>query len=102
MHSPSNIFGSLVSDTEDFFDDLQSHRDSIGRNIYGSTGSSPAFSPTPPFRTNSANRKPKMNVPGQFTDEEMMQLEKVGTAKAGTSKLQIFTSPEVDKIKDRK
>lgn len=47
------MFGSLISDTDEFFDDLQSHR---------ANESSPAFSPTPPFRTNSANRKPKMSV----------------------------------------
>ncbi|XP_059610596.1 soluble guanylate cyclase 88E [Phlebotomus argentipes] len=26
MHSPSDMFGSLISDTEDFFEDLQTHR----------------------------------------------------------------------------
>lgn len=28
MHSPSELFGSLINDTEEFFEDLQSHRDS--------------------------------------------------------------------------
>lgn len=82
MHSPSNVFGSLISDTEDFFDDLHSNRGSIGRNAYGSTVSSPAFSPTPPFRTNSANKKPEKSALGKFTDEEMLNPDRA----AGTSK----------------
>lgn len=28
MHSPSELFGSLINDTEEFFEDLQSHRES--------------------------------------------------------------------------
>lgn len=75
MHSPSDVFGSLISDTEDFLDELN-HRTGLDRNVYGSSASSPAFSPTPPFRTNSANRKPKLNVSGQFTNDEMTKLLK--------------------------
>lgn len=82
MHSPSNVFGSLISDTEDFFDDLHSHRGSFGRNAYGSTISSPAFSPTPPFRTNSASKKPEKNALGKYTDEELLNPDRA----AGTSK----------------
>lgn len=81
MHSPSNVFGSLISDTEDFLDDIHSHRGSFGRNV-GSAVSSPAFSPTPPFRTNSASKKPEKNVAGKFTDEEMLNSDRA----AGTSK----------------
>lgn len=50
MHSPSDIFGSLISDTEDFIGDLQSNR---GENIYSSARSSPALSPHPHFRSDS-------------------------------------------------
>lgn len=82
MHSPSNVFGSLISDTEDFLDDIHSHRGSFGRNACGSTVSSPAFSPTPPFRTNSASKKPERNALGKFTDEEMLNPDRA----AGTSK----------------
>lgn len=82
MHSPSNVFGSLISDTDNFFDDLHSQHGSFGRNAYGSTVSSPAFSPTPPFRTNSASKKPEKNSLGKFTDEEMLNPDRA----AGTSK----------------
>lgn len=43
MHSPSELFGSLINDTEDFFEDLQIHRESSS-NIHSSI-STPAFSP---------------------------------------------------------
>lgn len=59
MHSPSDVFGSLISDTEGFLDDLQSNR---GENIYGSAISSPSFSPKPPFRSGSAKTKPKKTL----------------------------------------
>lgn len=85
MHSPSNVFGSLISDTDDFLDDLHSHRGAFGRNACGSTVSSPAFSPTPPFRTNSASKKPVKNALGKFTDEEMLNQDRA----AGTSKAAI-------------
>lgn len=68
------MFGSLVSETVDFFEDITSHR-----SIYVSPVSSPAFSPTPPFRTNSANRKPNLNVPGSFTCAELRQMESFAT-----------------------
>lgn len=51
MHSPSDVFGSLISDTEDFLEDLHiNHRNSLGTNTYTSSSpspSSPPFSPTP-------------------------------------------------------
>lgn len=101
MQSPSNIFGSLVSDTEEFFDDLQSHRDLMGRNIYESTASSPAFCPTPPFRINSGHHKLKMSTPGQFTDEEMRRMEKMCPVKPRSSQLQIFPAPAESRKKGK-
>lgn len=51
IHSPSDIFGSLISDTEDFLGDLQSNRE---ENIYNSARSSPAFSSHRNYRSESA------------------------------------------------
>lgn len=60
MHSVSDVFGSLVNDTEDFLEDLQ-HRNSLSNTHYPpSTPSSCAFSPPPGFRPKS-----KSYVPGQ-------------------------------------
>lgn len=52
MYTPSDIFGSLVSDTEHLFDELQSHRAS-GRNVHGSPTPSISLSPTPEFQGGS-------------------------------------------------
>lgn len=48
MYTPSDLFGSLVSDTEHLFDELQSHR-SLERNVHGSPTPSLSLSPTPDF-----------------------------------------------------
>lgn len=40
MQSPSDVFGSLISDTEEFFDELE-NRHSIGKNIQESNISTP-------------------------------------------------------------
>ncbi|XP_062554115.1 soluble guanylate cyclase 88E [Armigeres subalbatus] len=66
MHSVSDVFGSLVSDTEDFLEDMH-HRNSISNTNYTpSTPSSCAFSPPPAFRSKS-----KPYVAGQFSEEEL-------------------------------
>lgn len=52
MYTPSDLFGSLVSDTEHLFDELQSHR-SLERNVHGSPTPSTSLSPTPEFRGGS-------------------------------------------------
>lgn len=45
MNSPSEMFGSLINDTEEFFEDLTSNRGSTaGSNLHSSV-STPAFSP---------------------------------------------------------
>ncbi|XP_050100553.1 soluble guanylate cyclase 88E isoform X2 [Anopheles aquasalis] len=63
MHSVSDVFGSLVNDTEDFLEDLQ-HRSSLSNTAYtGSTPSPCPFSPPPQFRTKS-----KSCYPAQFMD----------------------------------
>ncbi|XP_065081718.1 soluble guanylate cyclase 88E isoform X2 [Ochlerotatus camptorhynchus] len=66
MQSVSDVFGSLVSDTEEFLEDMQ-HRNSFSNTNYtASTPSSCAFSPPPAFRSKS-----KSYVPGQFSQEEL-------------------------------
>lgn len=96
MHSPSEVFGSLVTDTEDFFEDLQTRRDSnVNLNSIVST---PALSPPRNYNLNSkpismtapptAQSKPtssskpsnQNNIPGQFTHDEMFQLQRPGTS----------------------
>lgn len=44
MYNPSDIFGSLISDTEHLFDELQSHR-SLDRNVHESPTPSIPLSP---------------------------------------------------------
>ncbi len=63
MYTPSDVFGSLISDTEHLFDELQSHRASA-RNVHGSP--SVSLNPSPEFQHGSlrtvqdekATRKP--------------------------------------------
>lgn len=54
LHSPSDVFGSLISDTEEFLEDFQmNHRGSIGTNVYTPISQSPItppISPPPQFR----------------------------------------------------
>lgn len=49
MYTPSDMFGSLVSDTEHLFDELQNHR-ALDRNVHGSPTPSISLSPTPEFQ----------------------------------------------------
>lgn len=44
LHSPSEVFGSLINDTEEFFEDLTQHRENSTSNLHSSV-STPAFSP---------------------------------------------------------
>lgn len=68
MHSPGELFGSLITDTEDFFEDLQIHREptsNIPSNLH-SSASTPAFSPkgTASIPSNAPYYKPTtVNVP---------------------------------------
>lgn len=82
MNSPSDVFGSLLSDTEDFLEDLSmNHRGSLGTNVYTSTAQSPSTPPytpeTPYFRIGTAPTKTKHFVPGQFTEEELAIMSNV-------------------------
>ncbi|XP_037034237.1 soluble guanylate cyclase 88E [Bradysia coprophila] len=47
MYTPSDLFGSLVSDTEHLFDEIQSHRASSAKNVHGSPTPSLSMSPPP-------------------------------------------------------
>uniref|UniRef100_A0A182XVU3 guanylate cyclase n=1 Tax=Anopheles stephensi TaxID=30069 RepID=A0A182XVU3_ANOST len=65
MHSVSDVFGSLVNDTEEFLEDLQ-HRNSLSNTLYsGSTPSPCPFSPPAQFRTKS-----KSCYQAQFMDKD--------------------------------
>ncbi|XP_039453267.1 soluble guanylate cyclase 88E-like isoform X2 [Culex pipiens pallens] len=83
MHNVSDVFGSLVSDTEEFLEDLH-HRNSITTTHYTpSTPSSCAFSPPPAFR-----RKSKSYVPGQFSEEELDLLSNQTTSPSAQSSIE--------------
>uniref|UniRef100_A0A182QFQ0 guanylate cyclase n=1 Tax=Anopheles farauti TaxID=69004 RepID=A0A182QFQ0_9DIPT len=65
MHSVSDVFGSLVNDTEEFLEDLQ-HRNSLSNTLYSASTPSPCpFSPPAPFRTKS-----KSCYQAQFMDKD--------------------------------
>lgn len=97
MHSPSELFGSLINDTEDFFEDLQIHRESAN-NLHSSV-STPAFSPkramirsvgsalakspsTAPCLMPQNMTKSGSNtfVPGQFTEKELVDYSRPSTS----------------------
>ncbi|XP_037823993.1 soluble guanylate cyclase 88E isoform X1 [Lucilia sericata] len=69
MRSPSDVFGSLILDTEEFLEDLQISRSSLANN------SQCPCSPIPPFRIGSAPSKPRPNNPDQFTPEELAAMD---------------------------
>ncbi|XP_055849735.1 soluble guanylate cyclase 88E [Episyrphus balteatus] len=80
MRSPSDVFGSLISDTEEFLEDIcksSTHRNSLVNNVYNSSSpsSSACFSPIPPFRIGTAPSKPRSNNPDQLTEEELASME---------------------------
>lgn len=72
MRSPSDIFGSLILDTEEFLEDLH-HRGSMTNN----SSSTCSFSPIPPFRIGSAPTKPRPSNPDQFTAEELAAMDQI-------------------------
>lgn len=104
MHSPSELFGSLINDTEDFLEDLHTRRESTN-NLHSSL-STPAFSPKrqraiamssvalkspAPYTAPAAVVAPTMSistqnhssanfVPGQFTEAEIMEFDRPGTS----------------------
>ncbi|XP_058979317.1 soluble guanylate cyclase 88E [Musca domestica] len=71
MRSPSDVFGSLILDTEEFLEDLQMSRSSLANN------SQCPCSPIPPFRIGSAPPKPRPTNPDQFTPEELAAMEQM-------------------------
>lgn len=102
MHSPSELFGSLINDTEDFLEDLHTRRESTN-NLHSSL-STPAFSPkrqqrpitmsalplksSMPYNAPAAVVTPTMMknnlvknfVPGQFTEAEIMEFDRPSTS----------------------
>lgn len=82
LHSPSDVFGSLISDTEEFLEDYQmNHRSSLGTNIYSPISQSPTtppISPSPQFRLGTAPQKTaNQTIPGQFSADELALLDSV-------------------------
>lgn len=69
MRSPSDVFGSLILDTEEFLEDLQMSRSSLANS------SQCPCSPIPPFRIGSAPPKPRPSNPDQFTPEELAAMD---------------------------
>ncbi|KAH8280031.1 hypothetical protein KR018_001611 [Drosophila ironensis] len=77
MRSPSDIFGSLILDTEEFLEDLQISRNSLSNNNNNTQGSICGFSPPPPFRIGSAPPKPRPSNPDKFTPEELAAMDQL-------------------------
>ncbi|KAI8045755.1 hypothetical protein M5D96_001942 [Drosophila gunungcola] len=75
MRSPSDIFGSLILDTEEFLEDLQISRSSLANN--NNNAPPCGFSPTPPFRIGSAPSKPRPSNPDKFTPEELAAMDQM-------------------------
>lgn len=95
MHSPSELFGSLINDTEDFFEDLTNNRKGESANNLQST--TPSFSPRRIPRalssSSSSNRyippstaPPIINSPtnsyghGKFTERELVDYSRPSTS----------------------
>ncbi|KAH8385078.1 hypothetical protein KR200_003025 [Drosophila serrata] len=76
MRSPSDIFGSLILDTEEFLEDLQISRSSLANNNNNNPPEC-GFSPTPPFRIGSAPPKPRPSNPDKFTPEELAAMDQL-------------------------
>ncbi|XP_017064838.1 soluble guanylate cyclase 88E isoform X2 [Drosophila eugracilis] len=76
MRTPSDIFGSLILDTEEFLEDLQISRSSLANNNNNNAPDC-GFSPTPPFRIGSAPPKPRPSNPDKFTPEELAAMDQL-------------------------
>lgn len=94
MHSPSELFGSLINDTEEFFEDLTNNREkeNSASNLHSSV-STPAFSPRRIRALSSSAGKsmlpstaPAAISPtnsyggGQFTDSELADYSRPSTS----------------------
>ncbi|XP_050744706.1 soluble guanylate cyclase 88E [Drosophila biarmipes] len=75
MRTPSDIFGSLILDTEEFLEDLQISRSSLSNN--NNNPPDCGFSQTPPFRIGSAPPKPRPSNPDKFTPEELAAMDQL-------------------------
>lgn len=64
MHSPSELFGSLINDTEEFFEDITNNRKVESTTNLQSSVSTPAFSPRRiPRAMSSSSGKPMLPPP---------------------------------------
>ncbi|XP_067636495.1 soluble guanylate cyclase 88E [Eurosta solidaginis] len=75
IRTPSDIFGSLILDTEEFLEDLQYSRTSLANN--DNNMALCPYSPVPSFRIGSAPCKPRHNDPDQFTPEELAAMDQI-------------------------
>lgn len=96
MHSPSELFGSLINDTEEFFEDLSYNRGKVeSANNLQSSVSTPAFSPRripralssgsgkilPPSTAPAAVHSPtNSHAHGQFTERELVEYSRPSTS----------------------
>lgn len=96
MHSPSELFGSLINDTEEFFEDITNNRKVESACNLQSSVSTPAFSPRRiPRALSSSSSKPmlppstappQISSPtssagrGQFLDKEMIDYSRPSTS----------------------
>lgn len=107
MHSPSELFGSLINDTEEFFEDLTNNRKVESAGNLQSSVSTPAFSPRRiPRALSSGSTKPMLppsTAPplvssptssvgrGQFTEREMIDYSRPSTSSMVPPAMQSLT-----------
>lgn len=84
MQSPSDVFGSLISDTEDFLEDLHIHREGSVKHSAEPPPCGFSMSPQKTIIPLSATENKKFgNAPGQFTIDELNQMDKVKLGSIG-------------------
>ncbi|XP_055701326.1 soluble guanylate cyclase 88E [Phlebotomus papatasi] len=112
MHSPSDMFGSLISDTEDFFEDLQTHRAQSPpspRSLYQQRLSASKVKPRRPTSSQSADdeltsgQSSVLSTPAiaeESADKKnAMTLDmSKNTRKGGTNLTQTKTLEQLDKM----
>ncbi|CRK99008.1 CLUMA_CG012144, isoform A [Clunio marinus] len=80
IQSPSDVFGDLITDTEEFLEDLQNRKFSVSASIF-SPMSSPPFSCVPSRASTSRGNRV---TAGQFTEEELALLNSKNPATTAT------------------
>ncbi|XP_055906723.1 soluble guanylate cyclase 88E isoform X2 [Eupeodes corollae] len=107
MRSPSDVFGSLISDTEEFLEDIckssTQHRNSLVNNVYNtsSPSSSACFSPIPPFRIGTAPSKPRSSNPDQLIEGELTSMDQPTPTTAPSIQTSSSSAPSYNTNKSR-